>query len=142
MDVTTERETSTAADECRRVAPAAPHVVQSLDQSHGSFELVVSPLVLGAIGWWIDGRAGTAPWCTVALAVVGVLGASIKVLLDYRARMTAVAEAAATAAEARAAANRAAVADRERRRAELAANLAANLEAAAGRDVDRVEVAR
>lgn len=147
MAVTTERETRTA-DGRRSVArPTAgaevpaegPTVTQGLDQSHGSFELVVSPLVMGLLGWWLDGRVGTGPWLAIVLAVVGVAGAAIKVYFGYRVRMDAVAEDARSAAEERAAANRARVAEREQRRAALDAELAANLEAATARDIDRVD---
>ena len=31
-----------------------------------AFEIVVTPLIFGLIGWWIDGRLGTRP----ALAIV------------------------------------------------------------------------
>lgn len=130
MAVTNERETSTAGEpSVARASSGVPQMTQSLNQSHGSFELVVSPLLLGLLGWWIDGRAGTGPWLAITLAVVGVVGAAIKVYFEYRARMATVAAEAKVAADARAEANRAKVAERERARAELAAELEANLEA-------------
>lgn len=134
MAVTNERDISTADEPSTERAPALPTVTQSLNQSHGSFELVVSPLVLGLLGWWIDGRAGTGPWLAIALATLGVVGAAIKVFYEYRERMAAVAADAQAAAELRAEANRAKVAERERARAELDAELAANLEAVETRE--------
>ncbi len=29
-------------------------------------EFIVAVLLLGGIGWWIDGRAGTSPWFMIA----------------------------------------------------------------------------
>ncbi len=64
-----------------------------LSSSHGSFELVVSPMILGALGWWIDGKAGTGPWLLVGFAALGLLGAVVKLYYSYQLRMAEAAEA-------------------------------------------------
>jgi F0F1-type ATP synthase assembly protein I len=59
-----------------------------MNESHGSFELVLSPLILALIGWFLDTRVThTTPLLTVIFAVVGVVGATIKLFYTYRARM-------------------------------------------------------
>lgn len=65
-------------------------VVQQLNRSHGSFELVVSPLILALIGFWIDGQVGTRPVVTIVAAVLGVAGAAVLAYYRYRADMAAV----------------------------------------------------
>ncbi|MFN8053081.1 MAG: AtpZ/AtpI family protein [Acidimicrobiales bacterium] len=74
-----------------------------LNSSHGSFELVVSPIVLGLGGWWIDSKLGTGPWFLIGLAVFGVVGAVTKLYLSYTAKMADVTEQARLARDARAA---------------------------------------
>jgi F0F1-type ATP synthase assembly protein I len=65
----------------------ASDVTRQLNNSHGSFELVLSPVILALLGWWIDARFDTGPWCTVTLAILGVVGATVKVVGEYRANM-------------------------------------------------------
>lgn len=60
---------------------------QLADRSHGSFELVLSPLILALLGWWIDGRLGTGPWLVIGFACFGLAGAVTKVVLSYRSEM-------------------------------------------------------
>ncbi len=54
-------------------------VTASANSSHGSFELVLSPVIFGLIGWWIDGRLGTRPLVTVIAAVFALAGAGTKI---------------------------------------------------------------
>jgi F0F1-type ATP synthase assembly protein I len=56
-------------------------------RSSGSFELVISPLLLALLGFFIDDRAGTRPVFTVAFAVLGFAGAVVKIVCDYRLQM-------------------------------------------------------
>ena len=59
-----------------------------MNQSHGSFELVLSPLILALLGYLLDTRVThTTPVFTVLFAVVGVIGATIKLYYTYRAKM-------------------------------------------------------
>jgi F0F1-type ATP synthase assembly protein I len=60
-----------------------------LNQSHGSFELVLSPLILALLGLWLDRTLGTGPWLTIAAAVLGLVGASVKIYFEYRSKMAA-----------------------------------------------------
>lgn len=68
-------------------APNEARATTGLHQSHGSFELVLSPTILALGGWWLDGRLGTGPWIAVVAAVVGLVGATIKLIVGYRAQM-------------------------------------------------------
>ena len=65
---------------------------RQLDQSHGSFELVLSPVILGLVGWWLDGRFGSGPWMTIGAAALGLVGATIKIVFVYRAKMAKLAD--------------------------------------------------
>lgn len=76
---------------------------EQLSSSHGSFELVLSPVLLGLGGWWIDSRLGTGPWFLIGAAVFGFVGALVKTYYDYKLRMAAVADSARADREARAA---------------------------------------
>ena len=58
-------------------------VTRQLNNSSGSFELVLVPVVLSLGGWWIDSHVGTAPWFAVVGAVLGLVGATYKLRLDY-----------------------------------------------------------
>ena len=60
---------------------------RSLNQSHGSFELVLSPVILAFLGFLLDRQLGTGPWIMVVAAVVGLFGATTKVILEYKAKM-------------------------------------------------------
>lgn len=112
-----------------------------LDRSHGSYELVVSPVILGLLGWWIDGRAGTSPLFLVVLAAVGVAGAATKLYYQYRTTVSADLAGAAATREARAAERRTAErAERERADAELRRQMA-EAEAALDAGLRRTDVA-
>jgi len=61
---------------------------RQLNQGHGSFELVLSPVILAMIGYLLDARVfHTTPVLTIIAAVVGVVGATIKLYYGYRAKM-------------------------------------------------------
>lgn len=60
---------------------------QGFNKSHGSFELAMSPLILGLIGLWIDRRVGTTPLFVISLALFGLIGAGLKVFYTYRYEM-------------------------------------------------------
>lgn len=112
-------------------------ITEQLNSSHGAYELVVSPVVLGLLGWWIDSKVGSGPWFAVGLAVFGVVGAVVKVFLDYKLRMAAVEEAArrnrAELEVERAAQRAVEAAERDAVAAELAAELAEAEAAASAR---------
>ena len=49
----------------------------------------LSPLILALIGYWLDTRVThTTPVLTVVFAVVGVVGATIKLYYSYRVQMS------------------------------------------------------
>lgn len=60
---------------------------QQLNRSSGSFELVLSPLLLALAGYALDRWLGIVPVLTVAFAVVGLAGAVVKLYYGYRHEM-------------------------------------------------------
>ena len=65
---------------------------RALNQGFGdgmsrAFELVVTPLVFGGIGWLIDRVAGTSPFFVVALGLFGVVGTFVRLWYGYDAEM-------------------------------------------------------
>lgn len=68
-----------------------------LNEGHGSFELVLSPLILALLGYLLDSRVlDTTPVFTVIAAVLGVVGATIKLYYGYRMKMAELAAARPT----------------------------------------------
>ena len=51
------------------------------------FELTLTPLVFGAIGWLLDGWLGTGHVLAVALCTFGVVGIFVKLKLGYDRQM-------------------------------------------------------
>lgn len=68
---------------------------RSLNRAHGSFELVLAPVIMALFGVWLDRTIDTVPVFTLLFAVVGVAGAFAKVYYQYRYQM---AEAESTGA--------------------------------------------
>jgi F0F1-type ATP synthase assembly protein I len=60
---------------------------RSLNESHGSFELVLSPVLLALLGYLLDRQLGTGPWLTVVAAILGLVGATIKLVVQYKLKM-------------------------------------------------------
>jgi F0F1-type ATP synthase assembly protein I len=58
-----------------------------LRRSTGSYELVVSSVLLALVGFGIDNLLGTLPWFTVAFAVFGFSGASVRIYYGYKTEM-------------------------------------------------------
>jgi len=54
-----------------------------MHKSTGSYELVFSPLILALIGYGLDRWVGTLPLFTIIFAVVGLVGACIKLYFGY-----------------------------------------------------------
>jgi len=70
------------------VKPPATRDVSQLNKGNGSFELVLSPLILAMIGFWLDRSVlHTTPWMTVTFALLGLVGATIKLYYTYRFKM-------------------------------------------------------
>lgn len=57
---------------------------EGLWQSHGGFELALTPLLFSALGFWLDGFTGTRPLLTVLFAVVAFGGVVAKTYYQYR----------------------------------------------------------
>jgi F0F1-type ATP synthase assembly protein I len=86
--VTTPRPSSEAPRLRRRPLAPPSNLVQQANATHGSFELVLSPIVLALIGLWLDHSVlHSTPVCTIVFAVVGLAGAVVKLYYGYRARM-------------------------------------------------------
>jgi F0F1-type ATP synthase assembly protein I len=58
-----------------------------MHKSTGSYELVFSPLLLALIGYGLDRWLGTLPLLTIVFAVLGLVGACIKIYYGYVAEM-------------------------------------------------------
>lgn len=62
-------------------------LTEQMNRSTGSYELVLSPLILALIGYGLDRWFATVPLFTVLLAVLGLVGACIKIYYGYSAEM-------------------------------------------------------
>ncbi len=60
---------------------------RQLHRSHGSFELVMSPLLLALVGLWFDRTLGSTPWLTIGAALLGLYGAGANIYYQYNATM-------------------------------------------------------
>jgi F0F1-type ATP synthase assembly protein I len=57
------------------------------NQSHGSFELVLAPVILAVLGLLIDSWLGITPVLTIVFTIVGMIGTFAKLFYAYRAAM-------------------------------------------------------
>lgn len=53
-----------------------------------AFELVLTPLILAGVGWWLDGLLDVRPFLTIGLAVFGLIGVTVRMWYEYDARMS------------------------------------------------------
>jgi F0F1-type ATP synthase assembly protein I len=58
-------------------------LTQQMHQSTGSYELVLSPLILALIGFGLDHLFGTLPWLTIVFGTLGLVGACVKIYIGY-----------------------------------------------------------
>ena len=58
-------------------------------RSTGSYELVLSPVILAVAAWFVDGWLGMRPILTIVAAVLGLTGAVVKLVYTYAADMDA-----------------------------------------------------
>lgn len=72
-------------------------LTQSVEQSSGSYELVLSAVLIGLVGFGIDSWLGTMPVFTLVFAFIGFVGAGAALYYRYQAEM---ARAAAVRVEA------------------------------------------
>lgn len=59
------------------------------NQSSGSFELVLAPVILALAGLGLDRWIGTTPLFTIVLAVAGMVGSWAKQYYSYRTAIDA-----------------------------------------------------
>ncbi len=62
-------------------------LAQTLNSSAGSYELVLSAALLGAIGWFVDRQLGSTPMFIIGLSALGFVGAVISLIYRYKADM-------------------------------------------------------
>ena len=62
-------------------------MTEQLQHSSGSFELVLSAVILGLVGLYLDRHFDSTPWLTIVLTVAGFVGASLSLYYRYRARI-------------------------------------------------------
>ena len=60
---------------------------EQMHRTTGGFELVFSPLLLALVGYGLDRLLGTLPVFTIIFAVVGLVGAVVKLYFTYRYEM-------------------------------------------------------
>jgi F0F1-type ATP synthase assembly protein I len=51
-----------------------------------AIEMIGPPVLLGALGWFLDGRLGTGPGFLIGLAAFGVVGVFVKNYYEFQAR--------------------------------------------------------
>ncbi len=66
------------------VAEQRPQLSDQMQNSSGSFELVLSAALLGVVGYFIDGWVGTRPVFMVSFIVLGFVGAVVSVYYRYK----------------------------------------------------------
>lgn len=74
-------------DQPREATSSARGATRSLNQSHGSFELALAPVIMALLGLWLDRTIDTVPLFTLVFALVGILGSFTKVYYEYRNSM-------------------------------------------------------
>ena len=77
-----EEEPQTPPISAGKPAPSNPGPPTWVAMSGLGFEFVAAVLLPGALGWWIDRKAGTSPWVMI---VGGVLGFVIGLRILMRA---------------------------------------------------------
>lgn len=77
----------------RVVEKTSPPLSEQLNQSAGSFELVLSAVILGLGGLWIDNKIGTTPWLTILFTVLGFVGACASMYYRYKHRISIIGNA-------------------------------------------------
>lgn len=67
----------------------------------GGWEIAATPVLLGGLGWLLDGAVGTRPLFTILGALVGLLGAIANQYYRYVERMSVATEERVAAREAK-----------------------------------------
>lgn len=66
------------------VTDRRPQLSEQMQNSSGSFELVLSAVMLGLAGYFLDGWAGTRPVFMILFTVLGFFGAAASVYYRYK----------------------------------------------------------
>ncbi len=61
-----------------------PALTEQLNSSNGSLELVLSAVLFGLLGLWIDNKIGTTPVFLLVFTFAGFAGAAVSVYYRYR----------------------------------------------------------
>ncbi len=61
-----------------------PALTEQLNSSNGSLELVLSAVLFGLLGLWIDNKVGTTPIFLLVFTFAGFAGAAVSVYYRYR----------------------------------------------------------
>lgn len=62
-------------------------LTESMQRATGSFELVVSPVLLALLGLWLDRTFGTTPVFTITFSVIAIVGAATRIYYGYGREM-------------------------------------------------------
>lgn len=74
-----------AESETTSESPARPlHLGINMSDSSGAYELVLSGVIFGLFGWWLDGRVGTTPIFVIVFSLAGVVGACLSLYYRYK----------------------------------------------------------
>lgn len=58
-----------------------------VNQSTGGYELVLSAVVFGLIGWWLDRKLGWTPYLLVSFTILGFVGSTVSIYYRYQAQI-------------------------------------------------------
>jgi hypothetical protein len=69
-------------------AGARRGLYQGLDDANvRAIQLVVTPLLMALLGYWIDTKLGTGPFIAIALGLVGLFGEVVRAVVSYKEKM-------------------------------------------------------
>ncbi len=60
---------------------------EGIARGHGGFDIALTPMLCGLLGFWIDSQFGWVPVLTVAFTVLGFIGVVVKTYYVYQYRM-------------------------------------------------------
>ena len=64
------------------------NVGDQLIRGNGGYELVLAALLLGFLGWWLDGVFSLRPILMVCFGVVGFIGAGVSMYYRFRSTIS------------------------------------------------------
>lgn len=56
-------------------------------RGHGGWEMALTPVIFGSLGWLVDGWLGTRPFIMIIAAIVGLAGSVANQYYQYTFRM-------------------------------------------------------